>query len=107
MTSTQRRRARVAAGRCAFCNEPLGVYRYLCDDCEAKHRERQRGSKVFGQRAGKPPRAKPQPSIEPAPEPDRFAAVVHRGPVADAGKLTRHERRRLAEARAQITSAAS
>lgn len=37
-----RRAASVAIGKCGWCRKPLGQFKWLCDDCAAKHRNRQR-----------------------------------------------------------------
>ena len=39
----QRRAQYLAAGNCGFCGHPRGRFKFLCDDCARKHRERQRG----------------------------------------------------------------
>jgi hypothetical protein len=36
------RRARVAAGLCAVCAQPRGVWAWRCDTCNRQHREQQR-----------------------------------------------------------------
>lgn len=38
----QQRAERVAVGRCGYCGAKRHAYKWLCDDCAAAHRERQR-----------------------------------------------------------------
>lgn len=40
--ASQRRADLVAAGKCGMCGKPRGSLKFLCDDCAARHRERQR-----------------------------------------------------------------
>jgi hypothetical protein len=44
MTVKERRQHEVAAGNCGHCFQPRGRYKFLCDECARKHRERQRGT---------------------------------------------------------------
>ena len=39
---TDRRREEVAKGNCGHCYRPRNRFKFLCDDCATKHRERQR-----------------------------------------------------------------
>ena len=38
------RQEKVRAGLCAFCGQKRGQFRFLCDACAKKHRERQRNN---------------------------------------------------------------
>lgn len=40
------RRAKVADGFCGYCSKERTHYAYLCDDCEEKHRQKQRRAYV-------------------------------------------------------------
>lgn len=40
------RAARVKSGTCGWCANKLGRFKWLCDDCAKKHRDRQRNKKV-------------------------------------------------------------
>ena len=42
MSQKKMRADRVVAGKCGFCNKDRVNFAWLCDDCAAKHRERQR-----------------------------------------------------------------
>ena len=49
-----KRQARVKAGLCAFCPNPLTSYKFLCDPCEDRHRQKQRKYVVAGKKHGPP-----------------------------------------------------
>src|SRR5687767_4551695 len=45
-----RRKKLVESGRCGFCGAQRNQFKWLCDECARKHRERQRAAYVPGKR---------------------------------------------------------
>lgn len=82
------RQERLAKGLCGFCGQKRNHYKWLCDVCAARHRERQRMKSIYRQACKFPPLFSHMQYLVRRDDPQRDALI--------AGMLAGHSFQRLA-----------